>query len=98
AMVSSAALRILRLEAPSDDWIAARDFGEPPELVVIAGQVHLVSRRLARSWCDFPNEEFFSLRVAGRPEVLVRWNVPSLIAETKSYLGDLPLRLGGREV
>jgi len=98
AMVSSGALRILRLVPYAEDWVAAREFGEPPELVVVAGHVHLINARLARSWTKLPRDEFFPLRVAGRPEVLVRWNIPRLIAETQSYLGDCPLRLAGREV
>ena len=98
AMVTNDALRILRLAPFAEDWIAAREFGDPPELVVIAGRIHLISPRLFQQRASLPRHEFFPLRAAGRPEVLVRWNIPRLIAETQSYLGGLPLRVAGREV
>ena len=96
-MVTFTSRRILRVALHRDDWIAAPAFGEPPELVVIGGRIHLISPRLADALPAARRNEFFPMRISGRPEVLLRWNVPQLIAATRKYL-DAPLRLAGREV
>ena len=88
---------ILRLPARPDDWIAARALGEPPELVVIDGQIRLVSARLATSLPPDLRSKFHELSLANRPNVLVRWNIPQLIAETRSRLGE-EIRLAGRSI
>jgi hypothetical protein len=86
----SAAREILRLPERPDDWIATRAPGEPPELVVIDGKVHLISPRLARP------HGFTSLAIENRPEVLVRCDIPRLIEETRRHLPTV--RLAGRQV
>ncbi len=82
--------KVLRL-APTDDFIATSRPLSQPELVVIAGRIHLISPRLLPPSL---RAEFFPLRVESREPVLVRWNVPQLIANT-----PLPeIRLAGRLV
>jgi len=94
----TSAAQILRLPARPADWIAATQFGAPPELVVIAGRIHLVGPRLA---ADLPlglRREFYSLNIKGRPPVLVRWNIPQLLEDTRRCWGPDPIRLAGREI
>jgi cytosine/adenosine deaminase-related metal-dependent hydrolase len=97
-MVTSAAQRILRLPPQPGDWRAAPAFGEPPELVVIGGRIHLISPALAGQLPEAQRREFSRLRIEGRPDVLVRWDILSLWQETRRCLGDGAVRLGGREV
>lgn len=95
-LVSAAACDVLRLLAEPGDWIAAVKFGAQPELVVIGGQIRLISPRLAAQLPPDHRQELHPLRVGRRAPVLVRWNIPRLIAETRTYLGEI--RLAGREV
>lgn len=82
--------QVLRL-LPTADFIAAPGPGQQPELVVIAGRIHLASTRLLPPALSI---EFFALHVEGRKPVFVRWNVPQLRAQTQ-----LPeIRLAGRLV
>lgn len=82
--------RVLRLQ-PTADFIAAPGPLEQPELVVIAGRIHLASPRLLPASL---RAEFFPLHIESRKPVLVRWNIPQLVAET-----SLPeVRLAGRLV
>jgi hypothetical protein len=97
-IVTGVARAILRLPPHPDDWIAAPEFGEPPELVVLRGSIALISESLAQQLPAGLRHEFYPLRLQGRPPVLVRWNVPELIEATRSHLGELPLTLGGRQV
>jgi cytosine/adenosine deaminase-related metal-dependent hydrolase len=92
-----AAARILRLAPRPDDWIAARSFGEPPELVVIGGRIRLIGPRLARALPAGVCREFYPLRIETRPPVLVRWNVPRMLEETAQHLGE-DVHLAGRKV
>ena len=85
--------RILRLP-PNDDFIAARAFAQPPELVVVANRIHLIAPRLAEALPTALRAEFFPLQIETRPPVLVRWDIPELIAAT--HLTDI--RLAGRKV
>jgi len=94
---SVAAARILRLSPQPDDWIAVPDFGEPPELVVIGGRIHLIGPRLARALPPGLCREFHPLRIETRPPVLVRWNVPHMLEEAARHLGE-DVRLAGRRV
>jgi hypothetical protein len=96
-MVTTTALDIMRLGL-APHWIAVPTFGEPPELVVAEGKALLASPRLAEHLPRSIRGEFHRLELEGRPPVLVRWNIPQWIAETKQHLGDLPLTLGGRRV
>jgi len=91
------ARRLLRLPRRSGDWIAAPAFGEPPELVVIGGRIHLVSPRLARALPPRICREFHPLLIETRPRVLVRWDAPRMIEETRRHL-DGDVRLAGRRV
>jgi hypothetical protein len=97
-LVTTAAARILRLPPRPGDWIAARRFGAPPELVVIGGVIRLISPRLAIELPPNLRSEFHPLNIETRPPVLVRWNVPQLLQETRRYLAPDPIRLAGREV
>jgi len=91
------AVRILRLDPHSDDWIATPAFGEPPELVVIGDRIHLVGPRLARALPPHICREFYPLHIETRPAVLVRWNVPRMLEEAARHLGE-DVRLAGRRV
>jgi hypothetical protein len=88
----------LRLPPRPDDWIAVREFGAPPELVVIGGAIRLISPRLANGLTPNVRPEFHLLNIETRPPVLVRWNIPQLLQETRRYLAPDPIRLAGREV
>jgi cytosine/adenosine deaminase-related metal-dependent hydrolase len=92
-----AAARLLRLPAQPDDWIAAPAFGQPPQLVVIGGRIHLISPRLARALPPRICREFSPLWIETRPPVLVRWNVPRMLEETAQYLRE-DVRLAGRRL
>lgn len=96
-LAGDAAIRLLRLPARPDDWIAAPGFGEPPELVVIGDRIQLIGPRLARALPARICRQFHPLWIEGRPPVLVRWNVPQMLSETEQYLGE-DIRLAGRKV
>jgi cytosine/adenosine deaminase-related metal-dependent hydrolase len=82
--------QVLRL-SPTPDFIAASSPLRQPELVVIAGRMHLVTERLLP---EPLRHKFFPLHIEHREPVLVRWNIPQLIAQT-----PLPeIRLAGRLV
>jgi cytosine/adenosine deaminase-related metal-dependent hydrolase len=87
------AAKILRLQGTSD-YIAAPEFAHQPELVVIGDRIHLISQRLAPSLPSRLRAEFSPLQVETREPVLVRWNIPDLIAAT----GLAEIRLAGRRV
>jgi cytosine/adenosine deaminase-related metal-dependent hydrolase len=90
--------RMLRADGEvGEDWIAVPRFGDPPRIVVLAGRIHLIDSQLAERLGQDERGEFFPLHVDGRPPVLVRWNLPRLMADTRAHL-DGPVRLGGREV
>jgi cytosine/adenosine deaminase-related metal-dependent hydrolase len=92
----SNARKLLGLSQGSDDWIAVRAFGCPPELVVISGQIRLISARLAAKMDPVFTGQFHMLNIQGRPPVFIRWDIPLLIEQTRPYLS--PIRLAGREV
>ena len=96
-LTGDAAARLLGLPSRPDDWIAAPAFGEPPQLVVIDGRIRLIAPRLAPALAPHICHEFHPLSMEARPPVLVRWNVPRMIAETAQYLGE-DVRLAGRGV
>jgi cytosine/adenosine deaminase-related metal-dependent hydrolase len=93
SLVGSQAERVLRLPARPNDWIATPAFGEPPELVVIGGEIRLISPRLGEGISGFS-----SLQIEGRPRVLVRENTKELLERTSAYLGCSSVILGGRRV
>jgi cytosine/adenosine deaminase-related metal-dependent hydrolase len=93
-MTGSAAAKVLGVSQSPDDWIAVPAFGEPPQLVVIAGTVRLISPRLTGSE---KLEGFSRLKLEGRPPVLIRGEIGPLFERTRRCLsthGDV--RLGGR--
>jgi hypothetical protein len=94
-LVGSQAERVLRLARRTDDWIAAPAFDCPPELVVIGGQIRLISPRLADGLAD---STFFPLQIEGRPRVLVRTNTKELQKKTTEFLNCPSIYLGGRRV
>ena len=94
----TAAARILRLPPRPDDWIAASKFGEPPELVVIGGRIHLISPELATALPPRLRREFHPLKIQHRPPVLARWNIPQLLEDTRQSLDSGTVLLAGREV
>jgi cytosine/adenosine deaminase-related metal-dependent hydrolase len=94
-LVGSQAERVLRLARRTDDWIAAPAFDCPPELVVIGGQIRLISPRLADGLAD---STFFPLQIEGRPRVLVRANTKELQKKTTEFLNCPSIYLGGRRV
>lgn len=87
------AAQVLRLTATSD-YIATSGFGQPPELVVIRNRIHLITQRLSAALPVALRQQFFPLRVGTRGAVLVRWDIPQLIAAT----GLDPIRLAGKLV
>jgi cytosine/adenosine deaminase-related metal-dependent hydrolase len=95
ALVGTQAEQILRLRKRSDDWIATPAFGYPPELVVIGGEIRLISPRLADG---ITNSMFFPLQIEGRPRVLVRVNTKELLRKTTGFLNSSAVYLGGRRV
>jgi hypothetical protein len=94
----TSAARILRLPPRPDDWIAVSRFGEPPNLVVIGGRIHLIGTELASALPPALRREFHPLKIQHRPPVLVRWNIPQLLEDTSRYLDAGSIRLAGREV
>lgn len=92
-----AAREILRLPQYADDWIATPAFGQPPQLVVISGRIHLISPELARQLPADLREALYPLQVDTRPPVLVRWAVPRMLEESKLWLGS-EVRLAGRAI
>ena len=95
-LVGSAARDVLRLSPDLDDWIAVRGFGTQPKLVVIGGEIRLISPSLARQLPSSLAAEFHSLHVEGRQRVLIRWDIRRLLDETRAYLPYF--RLAGREI
>jgi cytosine/adenosine deaminase-related metal-dependent hydrolase len=91
-MVSCNASRILRLEERPDDWIAVREFGEPPLVVAIGGRIRLIAPELATEHAGF-----HKLHLERRDPVLVDVDIPRLHAETAAVLGP-DIRLAGRRV
>jgi cytosine/adenosine deaminase-related metal-dependent hydrolase len=91
-MVSCNPSRILRLEDRPDDWIAVREFGEPPVVVAIGGRVRLIAPELSAE-C----EGFHKLHLEGRDPVLVDVDIPNLYGQTVDVLGP-DIRLAGRRV
>lgn len=94
-LVTSGASRVLR--TGTGGWIAAKDFGDQPELVVVEREVQLVGARLAGKARLSPNE-WFPLLVEGREPVYVRQNVPDLIRASRESLRSDDICLGGRKV
>jgi cytosine/adenosine deaminase-related metal-dependent hydrolase len=92
------AARVLRLPPRPDDWIAVPRFGAPPELVVIGGIIHLIGPHLAPGLRPSLRQEFHRLNIETRPPVLVRWNIPQLLRDTRRHLGTDAIRLAGRKV
>jgi cytosine/adenosine deaminase-related metal-dependent hydrolase len=91
-----AANEVLRLPPRPDDWIAAREFGAPPEIVVIGGQIRLISPELFGRLPRDLSTGFYPLHVEGRLPVLIRCDIPSLLKDTHEHLDVI--RLAGREV
>ena len=91
-MVSCNASHILRLEERPDDWIAVREFGEPPVAVAIGGKIRLIAPELAAECAGF-----HKLHLEGRDPVLVDVDIPSLYGQTVDVLGR-DIRLAGRRV
>ncbi len=90
--------RMLRLEPTPGDWIAAKEFGEPPELVVMENQIRLASARLFNTFPVSIKSSFEAVQYEDRPTVHLRWPVRGLIEETQFYLPSESLRLGGRRI
>ena len=95
-MVDRSARNVLMLPPEPEDWIAVREFGAQPKLVMIGGEIRLISPSLARQLPSSLAAEFHSLHVEGRQRVLIRWDVRSLLDETRAYLPYF--RLAGREI
>ena len=96
--VGEGAARILRLPERPEDWIAVDRFGAPPKLVVIGGRVQLVDPKIAILLPAEQRREFYPLAIGERATVLVRWNIPQLLEDTRACLGSEPILLAGRPV
>lgn len=97
-LVTVAPSSILNLPVRGKDWIAAREFGSQPELVVIEGEVKLVRGELAFGLPDQALDQLNPIHIEGRPSAFVRCDVQTLIDETAEALGTREIRLGGRRV
>jgi cytosine/adenosine deaminase-related metal-dependent hydrolase len=97
-LIGEHAARVLRMTSRPDDWIGVPEFGEPPEVVVRGGRVVLISPERAGGLPAQCLQEFFPLRVEGRPLVLVRWDTGQLLRDTAEFLDGSQIRLGGRAV
>jgi cytosine/adenosine deaminase-related metal-dependent hydrolase len=104
-MVTDVPARLLRLPVVPADWIGLRDRGASPcetllaepelEIVVVAGEVKLLSERLAALLPDVAHE-LSALRYGDRVS-RVRADVPQLLARARAHLGD-DIRLGGVDI
>jgi cytosine/adenosine deaminase-related metal-dependent hydrolase len=92
------ARHVLKISGEQDDFIAVREFGAAPELVVCRGHVQLISERLARGFSTADLKGWFRLHVQSRPPVFVRVDTRVLMQRTLEALGGGPICLGGREV
>src|SRR5262249_51626214 len=79
--------------APSGALLAAA----APSLVIVAGAIKLISRDLIRRLRASARKGFSPRRGEGRPDVLVRADVPRLYARAARILGP-EIRLAGRKV
>ncbi len=105
-MVSSEPAHILRLARPRADWIAVRTQARTPAeallngtvaLVVVANRIRLISPDLARQLPGYARRSFQLLHIEGRPPVLVRADVRSLVRAAAKHLGP-DLRLAGKRI
>ena len=93
-MLTSEAARVLRTK--NRDYIAVKEFGAQPELVVIGGKVQLVSERFASQ--SGLSDRWYRLHLEGREPVFVRQDVSSLVRAAQSALESEEIHLGGRKV
>jgi cytosine/adenosine deaminase-related metal-dependent hydrolase len=98
ALAAASAARMLGLPERRGDYIAVREFGAPPDAVVIGGRLRLVSKELAFILPRAERTRWSPLRLCGRPPVLVPFPVRALIDQTRAALGEAAIYLGGREV
>lgn len=97
-LVTGSAARMLGMSAHRDDYIAVREFGAPPDLVVIGGRIRLISSELADGLLAFKSSKWSRLQVDGRPSVLTPFPLATMVEETRAALGSNRILLGGREV
>jgi cytosine/adenosine deaminase-related metal-dependent hydrolase len=97
-LVTGSAARVLGLPPRPGDFIAVREFGAPPDLVVIGGRIRLISSELADGSPAFKGSRWARLQLKGRPAVLAPVPLPSIIEQTRSALGSNAIFLAGREV
>ncbi len=91
-MLTTQAARVLRTQ--NRDYIAGKEFGAQPELVVVGGKVQLVSERLASTrGC-----RTMTSGLGTSLTVFVRLDVPSLVRAAQSALESDEVRVGGRKV
>jgi len=93
-MLTTQAARVLRTQ--NRDYIAGKEFGAQPELVVVGGKVQLVSERLASH--SGLSDRWYRLHLERREPVFVRLDVPSLVRAAQSALESDEVRVGGRKV
>jgi cytosine/adenosine deaminase-related metal-dependent hydrolase len=98
ALASTSAARLLGVTNGRGDYIAVREFGAPPDAVVIGGRLRLVSAELAFLLPGAERTRWSPLRIYGRPPVLVPFPVRALIEQTRAALGEAAIYLGGRQV
>jgi cytosine/adenosine deaminase-related metal-dependent hydrolase len=101
-MVTQNAARILRTGAAAD-LVAVEDRGQTPaeallnlhpELVVVAGHLHLISEQLAMR---LKTADFHWIHLEGRGSWLTPFNVPEFLQSAQNALGP-EIRLAGRRV
>jgi len=97
-LVTTSSAQMLRLNGRERDFIVAEAFGSPPDLVVIDGGVRLISVALMERCAPAIARQWSRIQLAGRPPVLVPFDIPKLVAQAQAALGSDTLFLGGRRV
>jgi hypothetical protein len=101
-MVTENAARILRIR-PTADLVAVEDRGQTPaeallnlhpELVIVAGRVHLISQQLAMR---LKAADFHWIHLEGRGSWLTPFDAPAFLRSAQKVLGP-DIRLAGRRV
>ncbi|HLH37758.1 MAG TPA: hypothetical protein VKX39_01305 [Bryobacteraceae bacterium] len=102
AMLTTQPARIFHLNAASD-FIAVADRRQTPaqalldlspELVIVAGRIHLISRRLAS---QIGPDQFHPIALEHRGQWLTPFDIPRLLQRTRAILGP-EIRLAGKRV
>jgi cytosine/adenosine deaminase-related metal-dependent hydrolase len=104
-MVTCTAAAIFRLPPNRNHFVAVQDKGQSPaeaifhlnpELVIVSGEIRLISHRLSKIIPKL-SESFHAIAIENRGSWLIDANVPQLMRETAEHLGT-GFRLAGKLV